>query len=69
MECPREDLVSLNQRLFLGLTPRKILKRKTGYKEKRVWKVYDTDTDNVKNHLTTENMVRKDKKKKIRYYY
>ena len=67
MDCPRssKDLVSINQKLFLGLNPRKDLKRKSGYKEKNGWKAYDTNADNVKNHLIAENMVRKDKKKRL----
>ena len=65
MECPRDDLVSLNQQLFMGLNPRKTSKRKIGYNTKKGWKIYDTDTDNVKNHLIAENMVRKDKKKRL----
>ena len=65
MECPRDDLVSLNQQLFMGLNPRKDFKRKTGYNTKSGWKIYDGDTDNVKNHLIAENMLRKDKKKRL----
>ena len=65
MECPRDDLVSLNQQLFMGLNPRKGSKRKTGYNTKSGWKIYDGDTDNVKNHLIAENMLRKDKKKRL----
>ena len=65
MECPRDDLVSLNQQLFMGLNPRKDFKRKTGYNTKRGWKIYEGDTDNVKNHLIAENMLRKDKKKRL----
>lgn len=65
MECPRDDLVSLNQQLFMGLNPRKGFKRKTGYNTKSGWKIYDGDTDNVKNHLIAENMLRKDKKKRL----
>ena len=65
MECPRDDLVSLNQQLFMGLNPRKGSKRKTGYNTKSGWKIYDGDTDNVKNHLIAENMLRKGKKKRL----
>ena len=65
MECPRDDLVSLNQQLFMGLNPRKGFKRKTGYNTKSGWKIYDGDTDNVKNHLIAENMLRKGKKKRL----
>ena len=65
MECPRDDLVSLNQQLFMGLNPRKDFKRKTGYNTKSGWKIYDGDTDNVKNHLIAENMLRKGKKKRL----
>ena len=67
MECPRDDLVSLNQQLFMGLNPRnrKDSKRKTGYNTKSGWKIYDGDTDNVKNHLIAENMLRKGKKKRL----
>ena len=67
MECHRDDLVSLNQQLFMGLNPRnrKDSKRKTGYNTKSGWKIYDGDTDNVKNHLIAENMLRKGKKKRL----
>ena len=63
MECHRDDLVSLNQQLFMGLNPKKGFKWKTGYNTKSGWKIYDGDTYNVKNHLIAENMLRKGKKK------
>ena len=49
----------------MGLNPRKDFKRKTGYNTKSGWKIYDGDTDNVKNHLIAENMLRKGKKKRL----
>ena len=51
----------------MGLNPRnrKDSKRKTGYNTKSGWKIYDGDTDNVKNHLIAENMLRKGKKKRL----
>lgn len=67
MDCSQndKDLVSLNQKLFLGLNPSQDLKRKSRYKKRSGWKAYDTKSDNVKNRLTAENMVRKDKKKRL----
>jgi hypothetical protein len=57
----RKDLITLNQKLLTGKNPKLCLKRKHKY-EKSGWKTYDGEKDKVRNHLISENMIRKDNK-------
>ena len=69
MDCQssrKEDLISLNRRLLLGMNckKKKNIKRKRKRKsnERTGWKIYDTDNDKIKNHIISENVVRKHNK-------
>ena len=66
MECVREaqerkDLITLNQKLLAGKNPKICLKRKQKY-GKNGWKAYDDEKDKVRNHLISDQVIRKDKK-------
>lgn len=66
-ECRQgdKDLVELNQKLFLGLNPKNRTSRKSKHREKKGWKVYDTDVDNVRKRLTAENVIRSGNNKRL----
>ena len=66
-ECRQgdKDLVELNQKLFLGLNPKNRPSRKSRHRERKGWKVYDTDADNVKKRLTAENVIRSGNNKRL----
>ena len=59
----KDDLISLNRRLLMGMNCGKNnLKRKRKSAEKTGWKAYDTGDNKVKNHIISENVVREHNK-------
>ena len=64
MECKREnkDLISLNQKLMTGKNSNSCIKPKhQDNEEKSGWKAFDTKKDNLKHHLVSQSVVRKNK--------